>query len=68
MRTKPLAELFLNKKLSNFIILLVSPNQDSVVFHCFEFMLVQFLLRSREPMHGTRDLARVLELDTVVNS
>ena len=69
MRTKPLADLFLNKKkLSNLIILLVFPNQDSIVFHCFEFMLVQFPLRSREPMHRTRDLAHVLELDSVVNS
>ena len=68
MRTKPLAELFLNKmKLSNLIILLVFPNQDSILFYCFKFMLVQFPPRSCEPIHGTRDLARVLELDTVVN-
>ena len=69
MHTKPLTDSFLyKKKLSNFVILLVFPNQDSVVFHCLEFMLVQFPPRSCEPMHETRDLARVLELDTVVNS
>ena len=66
VRSEPLAGAFQNnKKLSNLIILPMFLDQDSVELQYVEFMLVQFPLRSREPMHGTHDLARILELDTV---
>ena len=51
MRTKPLDDLFLNKKkLSNFIILLVYPIKTQLCFIAKNFMLVQLLPRSRDHM------------------
>ena len=47
----PLAELFLNEKnLSNLIISLVLPNQDSVVLQRLEYMRVQLSLRNRDQL------------------
>lgn len=62
----PLAELFLNKKWSNLSFLPVFPNQNSVVLHCLECMLVQFPFLSRDRLE-LPILARVLELDTVAH-